>query len=147
MATTSSKQQVATGEGYIPTFNLKAFLHLTVMRIESASTISYLKRISPKALSSRIKSKPHQEMVLCGPMQINTRAPRACDPAEKTMAHGAGWSNEAIRALVSLWGEANVQEELDGVSRNRTINEGIAEGMHKAGYDYTWKQCRMKVKN
>ena len=48
------------------------------------------------------------------------------------MARGAGWSNEATRALVSLWGEANVQEKLDGVSRNHTIYEGIAEGMRKA---------------
>ena len=79
---------------------LKAFSYLTVMCIESASTISYVERISPKALSSRIKSKPHQEVVLCGPMQINTRAPHACDPAGKTMAHGAGWSNEATHALV-----------------------------------------------
>ena len=117
------------------------------MHIESASTISYLKRISPKALSSRIKSKPHREVVLCGPMRINTRVPHACDPAGKTMARGAGWSNEATHALVSLWGEANVQEKLDSVSRNRTIYEGIAEGMRKAGYDYTWKQCRTKVKN
>lgn len=63
------------------------------------------------------------------------------------MARGAGWSNEATRALISLWGEANVQEKLDGVSRNRTIYEGIAEGMREAGYDYSWKQCRTKVKN
>ena len=69
---------------------LKAFSHLTVMRIESASTISYLKRISPKAVSSRIKSKPHREVVLCRPMRINTRVPHACDPAGKTMARGAG---------------------------------------------------------
>ena len=79
-------------------------------------------------------------------MRINTRAPRACDPAGKTKARGVGWSNETTHALVSLWGEANVQEKLDGVSRNRTIYEGIAEGMHKAGYDYTWKQYRTKVK-
>ena len=65
----------------------------------------------------------------------------------KTMARGAGWSNEATRALISLWGEANVQEKLNGVSRNRTIYEGIAEGMREAGHDYSWKQCRTKVKN
>ena len=56
------------------------------------------------------------------------------------MVRGAGWSNEAMFALVSLWGEANVQEKLDGVSRNRMIYEGIAEGMRKADYDYTWKR-------
>ena len=40
-----------------------------------------------------------------------------------------------------------MQEKLDGISRNHTIYEGIAEGMCKADYDYTWKQCRTKVKN
>ena len=65
----------------------------------------------------------------------------------KTMARGAGWSNEATRALISLWGEANVLEKLDGVSRNRMIYEEIAKAMRKAGHDYSWKQCRRKVKN
>ena len=50
----------------------------------------------------------------------------------KTMVHGVGWSNKATRTLISLWGEANVQK-LDGVSRNQTIYEGIAEGMREAG--------------
>ena len=63
------------------------------------------------------------------------------------MVHGPGWSIEATRALILLWGEANVQVKLDGVSRNRTIYEGITEEMREAGYDYTWKQCRTKVKN
>jgi len=63
------------------------------------------------------------------------------------MARGAGWSTEATRALISLWGEANVQERFDGVTRNRIIYEEIAEGMCKAGFDFDWKQCRTKVKN
>ena len=63
------------------------------------------------------------------------------------MARGHGWSTEATQALISVWGEANVQEKLDGVSRNHTINEETAERMCEAGYDYTWKQCRTKVKN
>ena len=63
------------------------------------------------------------------------------------MARGAGWSTDATHILISLWGEANVQERLDGVTRNRTIYEEIEEGMHKAGYNYDWKQCRTKAKN
>jgi len=70
-------------------------------------------------------------------MRINVRACRACDTTGKKMVRGAGWSSEATRALILLWGEVNVQEKLDGVSRNRTIYEGIAEGMRKAGYDYS----------
>ena len=38
----------------------------------------------------------------------------------------AGWTNDQTRALVSVWGHANVQGQLDGVTRNRTIFERIA---------------------
>jgi len=44
--------------------------------------------------------------------------PYAHDATEKLMAR---WSTVATRVLVSLWGKANVQEILDGVTRNRTI--------------------------
>ena len=63
------------------------------------------------------------------------------------MARGTGWSNEATQALIALWGETKVQEQLDAVARNKSIYEDIAEEMKKAGYDYTWKQCRTKGKN
>lgn len=115
------------------------------MRIESTFMISYLKCISSNALPIRIKNKLSREVLLCGLMRINMSVPRACDTAGKKMARGAGWSNEATHALISLWGKANVQEKLDGVSRNRLIYEGIAEGMRKVGYDYSWKQCRTNL--
>ena len=63
------------------------------------------------------------------------------------MARGVGWSNEATRVLIALWGGNKVQEQLDSVARNRAIYEDIADGMRKAGYGYTWKQCRTKAKN
>ena len=48
----------------------------------------------------------------------------------------AGWSVEATRALIALWGEHNVQEKLDGVSKNKTIYEKIAASMREQGYDW-----------
>ena len=59
----------------------------------------------------------------------------------------AGWSAEATRALLSVWGEQNIQSQLDGVVRNKVIYEKVAESLHELGYDFTWKQCRTKVKN
>ena len=32
------------------------------------------------------------------------------------MMAGSGWSTEETRSLISLWGEANVQSQLDSVS-------------------------------
>ena len=49
---------------------------------------------------------------------------------ENAQVNGAmapGWSTEATRALVSVWSQENVQSELDGVSRNRTIFERISK--------------------
>lgn len=62
-----------------------------------------------------------------------------------TMA--AGWSTEATRSLVSVWSQENVQNELDGVSRNRTIFERISKELRNKGYEKTWQQCRTKIKN
>ena len=59
----------------------------------------------------------------------------------------AGWTPEETRALINCWGEANVQQQLDSVRRNRDIYEGISSELAKLGYSKTWKQCRCKVKN
>ena len=62
-----------------------------------------------------------------------------------TMA--SGWTAEMTRALVSVLGQANVQSELDGVVRNRTIFERISRELKEMGIHRTWQQCRTKVKN
>jgi len=51
----------------------------------------------------------------------------------------AGWSAEATRALLSVWGEQNSQSQLDGVVRNKVIYEKVAESLRELGYDFTWK--------
>ena len=38
-----------------------------------------------------------------------------------------GWTNDATKALIGIWGESNVQNQLDNVKRNRDIYEGIAK--------------------
>ena len=51
---------------------------------------------------------------------------------------------EQTRVLVSVWSQANVQAELDGVARNYVVVfERIAREM---GYEFTWKKCRTKIK-
>ena len=58
----------------------------------------------------------------------------------------SGWTAEMTRALVSVWGQANVQSELDGVVRNRTIFERISRELKEMGIHRTWQQCRTKIK-
>lgn len=57
------------------------------------------------------------------------------------------WSTESTTALLSIWGKRDIQSQLDGVVRNRVIYEKIAEDLGDLGFEYSWKQCRTKVKN
>ena len=47
------------------------------------------------------------------------------------MAAGAGCSNKETRALLGVWGAADVQSQLDGVVRNKTIYEKIASLIYR----------------
>ena len=59
----------------------------------------------------------------------------------------AGWSAEATKALLSEWGEQNIQSQLDGVVRNKLVHGKVVESMCEMGYVYTWKQCRTEAKS
>eukprot|EP00731_Ephydatia_muelleri_P001288 Em0001g1288a len=59
----------------------------------------------------------------------------------------AAWSTEEVHTLVGVWGAADVQRQLDGVTRNKKIYQEIATSHNVYGYDRTWEQCRVKVKN
>ena len=63
------------------------------------------------------------------------------------MAQAAGWTNDETRVLIGVWSEAEIQSQLDGVSRNRVIDEGISAKLRDLGYQKTWTQCRSKIKN
>ena len=58
----------------------------------------------------------------------------------------AGWTTEETGALVNIWGQANVQSELDGVARNKTVFEKIAKEMAELGYERTWQQSEQKLR-
>ena len=58
----------------------------------------------------------------------------------------AGWSHDATRALISTWGESNVQEKLDGVKRNKDIYQDISRQLQTLGYSWNWEQCRTTIK-
>ena len=63
------------------------------------------------------------------------------------MSRGSTWSDAEVSALITVWGEADVQEQLDGATRNQTIFANIAKKLKESGYDRDWQQCRAKIKN
>ena len=54
------------------------------------------------------------------------------------MNHGSTWSDAEITALISIWGDAKIQDQLDSATRNKTIFEDISKKMHKSGYGRDW---------
>ena len=63
------------------------------------------------------------------------------------MSRDSTWSDAEVSALIDVWGEADIQEQLDGATRNQTIFVNIAKKLKESGYDRDWQQCRAKIKN
>ena len=53
-------------------------------------------------------------------------------------ANCAGWSSEKTKAFLGICGASEVQSQLDGIVRNRTIFEIVAAQLREAGYEKTW---------
>ena len=64
-----------------------------------------------------------------------------------TSSRGSLWSDEEVRALIAIWGKANVQEELDGAVRNKVVYQDISRKLQEQGYNREWEQCKTKIKN
>ena len=67
--------------------------------------------------------------------------------SERRMRKGNPWSDEEVKALINIWAETNVQEQLDGAVRNKAVLQGISKCLNEVGYDKDWQQCRAKIKN
>ena len=63
------------------------------------------------------------------------------------MSRGSTWSDGEVAALISIWGEADIQEQLDGATRNKTIYVRISKKLEESGFTRDWQQCKAKIKN
>ena len=57
------------------------------------------------------------------------------------------WNSEETKALIAIWGQENVQSQLERVHRNRDVCQRIAMELEDHRYVKTWQQCRTKIKN
>ena len=60
---------------------------------------------------------------------------------------GSLWSDNEVRAIIAIWGESDVQDELDGAVRNKVVFQEIARKLKEQGYNRDLDQCRNKIKN
>ena len=57
------------------------------------------------------------------------------------------WKDNEVKALLAIWGESKIQQELDGAVRNKVVFSTIASKLKEKGCVKTWVQCRNKIKN
>ncbi|XP_046322590.1 bifunctional phosphoribosylaminoimidazole carboxylase/phosphoribosylaminoimidazole succinocarboxamide synthetase isoform X4 [Marmota monax] len=60
---------------------------------------------------------------------------------------GKHWTDEEVKALLSVWAEKNIRKQLYGTLRNKGIFIYIAKRLQSLGIHRDWKQCRTKYKN
>ena len=62
--------------------------------------------------------------------------------------HGSLWSEEEVTVLIAIWGEEEIQRELDGSTRNIKVYEKIASRLSllEDCSERTAVQCREKIK-
>lgn len=60
---------------------------------------------------------------------------------------GKHWTVPEVRALIGIWSDKSIQQQLEGTVRNKRIFEQIAAKLQKLGIERDWKQCRTKYKN
>lgn len=61
---------------------------------------------------------------------------------------GRHWSDDEVRALLSVWADRHVQQQLQHTLRNKAIFQEMARRLHRQyGVVRDWKQCRTKYKN
>ena len=42
---------------------------------------------------------------------------------------GVSWTNSEVKALITIWSDDNIQLQLDGAGRNKTVFEKVASKM------------------
>lgn len=63
-----------------------------------------------------------------------------------TNTRGFLWSDLETRALLDIWGEADVQTALDGNFRNSHVYRDVACRLADTGFERTPEQCRIRIK-
>lgn len=61
---------------------------------------------------------------------------------------GRHWSDDEVRALLCVWADKHVQQQLQRTLRNKSIFQEMAHRLQQQyGVVRDWKQCRTKYKN
>ena len=56
------------------------------------------------------------------------------------------WGRQETLKLIEIWGDDNIQRQLEGCHRNREVYVRVSRLMSKSQFERTFEQCREKVK-
>ena len=56
------------------------------------------------------------------------------------------WSRDEILKLIEVWGDDNIQAQLNGCKHNQDIFDKISSALLEAGFVRSGSQCRDKIK-
>nr|XP_047930271.1 multifunctional protein ADE2 [Anser cygnoides] len=110
----------------------------------------------PLLFMSRVRPVQLGNPCLClSPTPDDAGNPPSAVEASKTPAFiptvanegGKHWTVDEVRALIHIWSDKNIQQQLEGTVRNKRIFEHVAARLRKFGIVRDWKQCRTKCKN
>ncbi|XP_074722360.1 bifunctional phosphoribosylaminoimidazole carboxylase/phosphoribosylaminoimidazole succinocarboxamide synthetase isoform X1 [Strix uralensis] len=110
----------------------------------------------PLLFMSHVRPVQLGNLYLClSPTPHDAGNPTSAIQASKTPAFiptvanegGKHWTVNEVRALIRIWSDKNIQQQLEGTVRNKRIFEQVAARLQKFGIDRDWKQCRTKYKN
>ena len=96
------------------------------------------------------RTKPACSMLLCCMVRYGLESGHAhrnvlSQKIEK-MASGTNWNKDETLKLLDIWGQENVQAQLEGCKKNQAVYEKIAKELQEVGYERTYQQYRDKVK-
>ena len=125
------------------------WMRISSMRIECAflqSTLGGGLEADSKRIAIEMRGQGRKSCDT-GPSHTTPNTTRHHRRVTNEVTMSGGWTHAETRALTGIWGESNVQQQLDKVRRNRDIYERISRELSKQGWTKSWKQCRVKVKN
>lgn len=66
--------------------------------------------------------------------------------AEDASNRGSTWDDEEVLALINIWADERIQQELDSCSRKKPVFQKISNKLSAMGYTRSHQQIREKIK-
>ncbi|XP_041258902.1 multifunctional protein ADE2 isoform X2 [Onychostruthus taczanowskii] len=118
-----------------------------ILRYEPVTQLAAEENGRCSATETQLNTSPTTDSTQGNPASaVEASKPPALIP---TVANEGGkhWTVNEVRALIRIWSDKNIQQQLEGTVRNKRIFEQVAARLQKFGIDRDWKQCRTKYKN